>query len=138
MRLRQNGTVFLMIKLAASMAGPGLNSKQIERRTSNVQHRTSNIDDATLYLILKQANRSLQRAPRQAQGLSTSKAAESNFEGKLRSCSAGACAGCCSVLLIKLTEFIIRCWTFNVRCSTFISFFFDLTGLFLAGGGAEP
>jgi len=28
-----------------------------ERRTSNVQHRTSNIDDATLYLILKQANR---------------------------------------------------------------------------------
>jgi hypothetical protein len=49
----------LMIKLAASMAVPGLNSKQIERRTSNVQHRTSNIDDATLYLILKQANRSL-------------------------------------------------------------------------------
>jgi hypothetical protein len=33
-KLRQNGTVFLMIKLAASMAGPGLNSKQIERRTS--------------------------------------------------------------------------------------------------------
>jgi hypothetical protein len=52
MKLRQNGTVFLMIKLAASMVGPGLNSKQIERRTSNVQHRTSNIDDATLYLIL--------------------------------------------------------------------------------------
>jgi len=58
-----------------------INSKQIERRTSNVQHRTSNIDGATLYLILKQANRSLQRAFRQAQGLSTSKAAESNFEG---------------------------------------------------------
>jgi hypothetical protein len=56
MKLRQNGTVFLMIKLSASMVGPGLNSKQIERRTSNVQHRTSNIDDATLYLILKQAN----------------------------------------------------------------------------------
>jgi hypothetical protein len=31
MKLGQNGTVFLMIKLAASMAGPGLNSKQIER-----------------------------------------------------------------------------------------------------------
>jgi hypothetical protein len=43
---------FSMIKLTALMAGPGLNSKQIERRTSNVQHRTSNIDDATLYLIL--------------------------------------------------------------------------------------
>jgi hypothetical protein len=34
MKLRQSGTVFLMIKPAASMAGPGLNSKQIERRTS--------------------------------------------------------------------------------------------------------
>ena len=33
-----------------------------ERRTSNFQHRTSNIDDAALYLILKQANRSLRRA----------------------------------------------------------------------------
>jgi hypothetical protein len=32
MKLRQNGTVFLMNKLAASMAGPGLNSKQIERQ----------------------------------------------------------------------------------------------------------
>jgi hypothetical protein len=32
MKLGQNDTVFLMIKLAASMAGPGLNSKQIERR----------------------------------------------------------------------------------------------------------
>jgi hypothetical protein len=32
MKLRQNGTVFLMKKLAVSMAGPGLNSKQIERR----------------------------------------------------------------------------------------------------------
>jgi hypothetical protein len=31
MELRQNGTVFLMIKLAASMVGPGLNRKQIER-----------------------------------------------------------------------------------------------------------
>jgi hypothetical protein len=29
MKLCQNGTIFLMIKLAASMAGPGLNSKQI-------------------------------------------------------------------------------------------------------------
>jgi hypothetical protein len=57
---------------------------------SNVEHRTSNIDDATLYLILKQADRSLQRALRQAQGVSMSKAAESNFEGKFRSCSASS------------------------------------------------
>jgi hypothetical protein len=28
---------------------PGRNSEQIERRTLNVQHPTSNIDDATLY-----------------------------------------------------------------------------------------
>jgi hypothetical protein len=42
-------TFSFSIKLVASMAGLGLNSKQIERRTSNVQHRTSNIDDATLY-----------------------------------------------------------------------------------------
>jgi len=34
MKLRQNGTVFLMINLAASMAGTGFNSKQIERRSS--------------------------------------------------------------------------------------------------------
>jgi hypothetical protein len=74
----------------------GRNSEKIERRTSNAQHRTSNIDDATLYLFLKQAKRSLRRAfgrelrsndsgsndsLRQAQGLSLSKAAESNFEG---------------------------------------------------------
>jgi hypothetical protein len=75
MKLRQNGTVFLMIKQQTDW-------------TSNVQHRTSNIDSATLYLILKQANRSLQRVFRQARGLSTSKAGESNFEGKLRSYSA--------------------------------------------------
>ena len=43
---------------------PGRNSEQIERRTSNAQHRTSNIDDATLYLILKQVNCSLRRALR--------------------------------------------------------------------------
>jgi len=48
----------------------------------------------------------------------------------LQAGGAGACAGCCSVLLIKSTEFIIRCWTFNVRCSTFISFFLDQTGRF--------
>jgi len=70
-----------MIKLAASMAGPGLNSKQIERRTSNVQHRTSNIDNATLYLIFKTSEPQLATSPSQAQGLSTSKAAKSNFEG---------------------------------------------------------
>ena len=29
----------------------GWNNEKIKRRTSNVQHRTSNIDDATLYLF---------------------------------------------------------------------------------------
>jgi len=42
---------------------PGQNSEQIEHQTLNVQHRTSNIDDATLLPILKQANRSLRGAP---------------------------------------------------------------------------
>jgi hypothetical protein len=30
---------------------PGLGRKQVERRTSNFQHRTSNIDGAALYLF---------------------------------------------------------------------------------------
>jgi hypothetical protein len=34
MKLRQNGTVFLMIKLAAWMAGPGFNSNRL-----NVEHQ---------------------------------------------------------------------------------------------------
>jgi hypothetical protein len=33
-----------------------------------------------------------------------------------------------SLDLFKWTEYIIRCSMFNVRCSMFISFFFDLTG----------
>ena len=84
----------------------------------NVEHRTSNIDDATLYLILKQANHRISkgRFARAMQALSP-RVVQSFF---------------------KLTEFIIRCWTFNVRCSTFFSFFFDLTGRFLAGGGVFP
>jgi hypothetical protein len=43
--------VSFSIKLAASMAGPGLNSKQIERRTSNVEHRTSNIERRILMTL---------------------------------------------------------------------------------------
>jgi hypothetical protein len=53
----------------------------------NDERRTTN---EGILSILKKANRSLQQALRQAQGLSTSKAAESNFEGKLRSCSASS------------------------------------------------
>jgi len=43
--------VLLLAKiLQASYETPrGRNSEQIERRTSNVQHRTLNIDDAALY-----------------------------------------------------------------------------------------
>jgi hypothetical protein len=36
-------------KAAPYETPPRLNSKQIERRTSNVEHRTSNMDGATLY-----------------------------------------------------------------------------------------
>jgi len=42
MRLRLAG--FLLVELQL-----GENSEKIERRTSNAQHRTSNIDDAMLY-----------------------------------------------------------------------------------------
>jgi hypothetical protein len=40
MKLRQNGTVFLMIKLAASMAEPGLNSEP-----QNIEYRTAACDE---------------------------------------------------------------------------------------------
>jgi hypothetical protein len=40
MKLRQNGTVFLMIKLAASMAEPGLNSDP-----QNIEYRTAACDE---------------------------------------------------------------------------------------------
>ena len=40
----------------------GRNSEQIERRTSNAQHRTLNIDDGYALSILQQANGSLRRA----------------------------------------------------------------------------
>ena len=41
---------------------------------------------------------------RRARGLSLPMTAESNFEGQL----------CFDQFFIKLTEYIIRCWTFNV------------------------
>ncbi len=39
----------------------------------------------------------------------------------------------------KMTEYIIRCWTFNVRCSTFISFFLSIRpAVFLPAAGLNP
>jgi len=40
---------------------PGQNSEQIERRTSNAQHRTLNIDDATLYRFYNKRTAEIRR-----------------------------------------------------------------------------
>jgi hypothetical protein len=71
-----------------SETSPGQNRKQIERRTSNTESAGggSNIDGATLYLFLKQANRRI-------------------LKGRFVFFS-----------ICKLTEYDIRCWTFNVQC----------------------
>jgi len=47
----------------------------------------------------------------------------------IRSRSAGACAACRSII-VKSTEYNIRCSMLDVRCSTFISFFFQSDWLF--------
>ena len=44
----------------------------------------------------------------------------------------------CSVLFIKWTEHIIRCSMLNVRCSTFISFYFDFIGRFQTASRVDP
>ena len=120
MKLRQNGTVSLSIRLAARgqrlrsyETSRGRNSEQIERRTSNAQHRTLNIDDATPYPFYN-------------------KRTAEHWTAELWRVDS-----LCSVFF-KLTECIIRCWTFNVRRSFLInplyetsqgqSFLFDQTG----------
>jgi len=53
------------------------------------------------------------------------------------------------LIVFKLTEYIIRCWTFNVRCSMFIfylirlcetkiGFFYDQTGRSRPAAGLTP
>jgi hypothetical protein len=69
-----------------------------ERRTSNIQLRTSNNDGAALYLILKYTNHAndlicLSKQPGQT-----------SAEGSIRS----------AWYLFKSTEYRIRCWTFNL------------------------
>ena len=80
----------------------------------NVEHRTPNIERSILmtlrFIYFKTSepqNTEPQPAtsfPRRARGLSLPMTAESNFEGQL----------CFDQFFIKLTEYIIRCWTFNV------------------------
>ena len=73
---------------------PGQNSEQIERRTSNVQYRWR-----YAWSIWKQANRRIWRVDPFAQ------------RWRLRRVLLS--------LFIKLTEYSIRCWTFDVQCSFF-------------------
>ncbi len=69
----------------------------------NIEHRTSNIERRILmtlrFIYLKTSE------PQPA-----TSSAESNFEGQVRFAQ----------FFFKLTEFIIRCWTFDVQCSMFI------------------
>jgi hypothetical protein len=46
------GLVVFWTEFTVYEISPGRNSEKIERRTSNAQHRTSNMDGAALYLIL--------------------------------------------------------------------------------------
>jgi hypothetical protein len=93
----------------------GWNSELIERGTSNVQHRTSNIDDATLYLFNK------------SQPNSATRLANSIFERWIRSRTAHVAqppdaAGAYTLRVVqyfsKLTEFNIQYSMFDVQCSS--------------------
>jgi hypothetical protein len=88
-RRSYENTVSFSIKLAASMAGLGLNSKQIEHPTSNIERRilmtlrfidfkTSEPQPATSPSVVSSGSID---SPRRAGGLNLSKAAELNFEG---------------------------------------------------------
>ncbi len=90
----------------------GRSSKYIERRTSNSQHRTSNIVDATLHLFNNKriTGEDVIERPRISKGIFVS----------LKS-------------FFKLTEYIIRCWTFDVRCSS-VSFSIDRPFFWTAAG----
>ncbi len=77
-------------------------TKSPERRTSNAQHRTLNVDDATLYRFYNKRTAEIRSVDSLPAFVATS--AEQAY----------------AVVFIKLTEYIIRRWTFNVRCSTFI------------------
>jgi hypothetical protein len=71
----------------------------------NIEHRTSNIERRilmTLRFIDFKTNQLQNTEPQ-------------DFEKLI----------CFAQSFFKLIEFIIRCWTFNVRCSTFTSFFID-------------
>jgi hypothetical protein len=69
----------------------------------NVEHRTSNIERRILMAL-----RFIESKTSESQPATSS--AESNLEGWF----------CFAQPFIKSTEYIIGCWTFNVRCSTFI------------------
>ena len=74
----------------------------------NIEHRTSNAEYGTLCII------DFKKGDHPDDVIRKTK----NFEGQ-NSLYSG---------FYKLTEFTIRCWTFDVRCSMFSSFFLDQTG----------
>jgi len=69
-------------------------------KRKNVEHRTSNIEHPILMALR----------------FTYFKNSESQIlEGQIRFAQ----------LFFKMTEYSIRCWTFNVRCSMFLIFFID-------------
>jgi hypothetical protein len=103
----------------------GRDYQKIERRTSNVQLPTSNIDGAKLYLLNQTSTRlqnfSLPRAVRPGANSRRTRPIRI-LKGKIALRSP----------FNKMTEYIIRYWTFDVGCSL-VSFSIKLAG-FLAGG----
>ena len=91
----------------------GWNREQIEHRTSNVE---CTILMTLRCICLKKSGPSLQCAQ-------PSRISKGRFDGAPQTCALRVVQ-----YFFKLTEFNIRCWTFNGRCSTLISFFSDQTG----------
>ena len=71
-------------------------AKNLERRTSNIQHRTLNNDDAAHYRFYK------------------NRTAEIRSLGSLPVFVVISAESTCSVFFFILREYLIGCWTFNV------------------------
>jgi hypothetical protein len=97
----QRSLVSFSIKLAVFLARGGAHMRLRRFGTLkrfNVEHRTPNIEHSILMTLR----------------LIYFKTSEPQiFEGRI----------CFAQSFYKMAEYSIRCWTFNVRCSTFISFF---------------
>ncbi|UCD81048.1 MAG: hypothetical protein JSW26_06370, partial [Desulfobacterales bacterium] len=83
----------------------------------NVEHRTSNVQWGWRYALSVLKKSESNPATRCGERILTGRFDRTNQ----------ALAPYVVQYFFKLTKFHIRCWTLDVRCSTFISFFFDQT-----------